>query len=320
MLEYACDRYLEEDEGGLLFFYFSTVDLCSHMMWRHRDASHPAHDPELAAQDSSWWSKRKGSTWKDTVHELYVKMDPVVGYIRERLGDDTTLVVMSDHGFAPYRRKFSLNTWLLENGYLVLNKDMEKELPKGHEEYKKVNIFDPGVVDWSKTRAYGMGFNGLYLNLEGRELDNEETDADESGIVKRSEADALLREIKAKLEAYTDSKTGVNPVRRGDLASVVYSGSRVEEAPDMLVGFSAGYGNSDQSSLGRITNQVLLDNTGGTFNGSHLMAPEVVSGILLSNKRVRAGEHKLEDLTVEILDFYGIKAPKSMQGHPVLER
>ena len=40
--------------------------------------------------------------------------------LRERLPANAKLVVMSDHGFAPYRRKFSLNTWRLEQGYLVL--------------------------------------------------------------------------------------------------------------------------------------------------------------------------------------------------------
>jgi hypothetical protein len=87
----------------------------------------------------------------------------------------------------------------------------------------------------------------------------------------------------------------------------------------MLVGFNAGYGNSDPASLGRITNSILEDNTGGTFNGSHLMAPEVVSGILISNRPIREGAHGLEDLTVEILKQYGIKQLDSMKGHPVLE-
>ena len=87
---------------------------------------------------------------------------------------------------------FSLNTWLLENGYLVLHEGKRRELPRSDSDWKKVNIFDPGVVDWSRTRAYGVGFNGLYLNLEGREEDNPATDEDESGIVSPSEAAALL--------------------------------------------------------------------------------------------------------------------------------
>ena len=62
MLGYALDRYLTNEDGGLLFFYFSGVDLCSHMMWRHADAQHPHHDGALAAQSSTKWSGRAGST------------------------------------------------------------------------------------------------------------------------------------------------------------------------------------------------------------------------------------------------------------------
>ena len=341
MLDYAIDRYLEDDEGGLLFFYFSTVDLACHMMWRHHDSAHPAHDPQLAAADSSAWSKRNGSVWADTVHDLYLRMDPVLGRVRERLGDDTTLIVMSDHGFAPFRRMFNLNTWLLEEGYLVLKDGEEKELPRNDPDHKKVHIFfEPEVgedgeiawaskVDWTKTRAYGMGFNGLYLNLAQREKDNPQTpDIDESGIVDPAQAEALLREIKGKLEAVRDDETGLRPILRCDLATDVYSGERLDngEAPDILVGFNAGYGNSDASSTGRIPHEILEDNAPatfggklGTFNGSHLMAPEVVSGTLLSNKPVQEGQHRLEDLTVEILKQYGIDPPAQMKGHPVLK-
>jgi predicted AlkP superfamily phosphohydrolase/phosphomutase len=326
MLEYALDSYLVGDEGGLLFFYFSTVDLTCHMMWRHFDASHPAYDPEIANQDSSWWSHREGSTWKDTVYDLYLKMDPVLGRIRARLGDDVTLIVMSDHGFAPYRRMFSLNTWLLENGYLVLHEGKHRELERSDPDWKKVNIFDPGVVDWSRTRAYGVGFNGLYLNLEGREEDNPETDENESGIVPPSEVAALLAQIRDELVAIKDPETGQQAILRCDLASEVYTGERLDEAPDMLVGFNAGYGNADSSSLGRIPCYPLEDNSPaafggklGTFNGSHLMAPEVVSGVLISNRPIREGEHQLEDLTVELLQQYGVEAPDVMLGHRVLE-
>ncbi len=325
MLDHALDRYVENGKEGLLFFYFSTVDLGCHMMWRHHDGSHPAHDAELAEQDSSGWSKREGSTWADSVHDLYMRMDPALGRIRERLGDDTTLIVMSDHGFAPFRREFNLNTWLLENGYLVLKPGKDKELPRDNPAHAEVYVFG-GVVDWTKTRAYGVGFNGLYLNLAGREADDPDTDEDESGIVKSSEVDALLREIAAKLEAATDPATGAKPILRCDLARDVYEGARMDEAPDLIVGYDTDYGNSDASSLGRIPSDVLQENsprthdgTLGTFNGSHLMAPEVVAGTFLSNKAVRQGELALEDLTVEVLRHYGIEKPEAMRGTPVFD-
>ncbi len=329
MMDYAIDRYMEKD-GGLFFFYFSTVDLNCHMMWRFHDEVHPQHSQieQLAEEDSSSWSGREGSTWKDVVYDLYIMMDPVLGQLRERVGEDETIMVMSDHGFAPWRRKFSLNRWLYDEGYLVLKDGEGPELPRDDPNYKQVMISQielpngewiEGPVDWSKTRAYGVGFNGLYLNLVGRELDNEGTTADESGIVKPgAEADALLAEIKAKLEALRDTN-GEKVVQVADLASDVYRGERMAEAPDIQVGYNAGYGNSDASSTGRIPNLVLSDNDGGTFNGNHLMAPEVVPGILLTNGQVREGSHALEDLTIEILKQYGVEPGEGQDGHPVLK-
>src|SRR6185503_13253057 len=112
--------------------------LCCHMLWRHGDEKHPYHDPVIAAQSSEEWTKRAGSTWKDSIFDLYIEMDRVVGHLRERLPQDVTLIVMSDHGFAPYTRKFSLNTWLLDEGYLVLKPGRERELPSSDPNAKPV--------------------------------------------------------------------------------------------------------------------------------------------------------------------------------------
>ncbi|MDP6954478.1 MAG: alkaline phosphatase family protein, partial [Planctomycetota bacterium] len=283
---------------------------------RHHDEEHPHHDSEVAARDSSAWSGRPGSTWGDTVHDLYLKMDPVLGRLRERVGEDTAIVVMSDHGFAPYRREFSLNTWLLEKGYLVLKEGQARELPLDDPAHAPVSI--SSAVDWAKTKAYGVGFNGLYLNLAGRELDNPDTPEDESGCVQPgAEAERLLTKIKQDLEAEVDPKTGLRCVLRADLASAVYSGERMAESPDIIVGYDSGYGNSDASTSGRIPHNILQDNLGGTFNGSHLMAPDVVAGVMLSNLPVLDGAHALEDLTVEILRQYDIKPVAGMNGHAV---
>jgi predicted AlkP superfamily phosphohydrolase/phosphomutase len=307
ILDYALDRYTAKEEGGLLFFYVSSVDLAMHMMWRHQDPDHPFYDPEIANQDSSTWSGRDGTAWKDVVDDLYLRLDPILGKVLDRVGDKATVMVMSDHGFAPYRRKFSLNTWLLDNGYLVLKEGETKELPEG--DPKRTPVVLQFSVDWSKTRAFGMGFNGLYLNLEGRESE---------GIVARgAEADALLLEIKDRLELVMDR--GEKVVLSADLASVVYAGgARLEDAPDIVVGYNSGYGNSDEATQGRIPHEILTDNVGGTFNGSHLMHPSVVSGTLLVNRRVTVEDPRLEDLTTSILDAYNVKPDPEMTGRPVI--
>jgi predicted AlkP superfamily phosphohydrolase/phosphomutase len=303
MLDYALERWNANPQGGFLFFYFSGVDLCSHMLWRHGDARHPAHDEPLAASADEGWTHRPGSTWREALEDVYLRMDPVLGRIRERLPEGALLIVMSDHGFETWRRKFNLDTWLVQNGYLVL-------------EPGKVPGKDTTVqqdVDWSKSRAYGIGFNALYLNLAGREGAR----GGHPGIVQPgAEAEALLAELKSKLEALRDGDA--RPIVRVDLAREVYHGARLSEAPDLVVGYNAGYGNSDASTLGRIPEAVFEDNLGGTFNGNHLMAPELVEGTLLTNGKVLDGKHGLEDLTVEILKQFGIQPGKGMRGHPVL--
>ena len=325
LLEHALERHLAEPRGGLCFFYVSTVDLMSHMLWRHADQNHPHHDTGLATTSTETWSGRPGSRFGDVLDDIYLRADPIVGLVRKRMQDvPHTLVVMSDHGFAPFARKFSLNTWLLERGYLVLNENIERDPQTGAfrrrgKDGEEPTVFTPllyadDVVDWSKTRAYGMGFNGLYLNLAGRETKP-------AGIVQKGpEADALLAELKAALEAEVDPKTGQPVVLRADLASAVYaSRDRLADAPDIVVGYNSGYCNSDQASVGEIPPAVLADNLGGTFNGSHLMAPEVVPGVLLATRPVRPGPHDLCDLTVELLARYNVAPGPGMQGKRVLE-
>ena len=67
-----------------------------------------------------------------------------------RVAEGATLVVLSDHGFTSWRRAFHLNTWLQKEGYLTARDPNLKD--------------DPGLytnVDWSRTRAYALGLNGL---------------------------------------------------------------------------------------------------------------------------------------------------------------
>lgn len=324
MLDYALDRYVAKEEGGLLFFYFSTVDLMSHMLYRFSDREHPHFPEDYDGKSNADLTGREGSVWNDIIDDVYLRVEPVVAKLRERLdeaGEPWELVLMSDHGFAPYRRQFSLNTWLEKNGYLVFNDGVVRgeswgrsPMAGGFSVFTNISA-DVTAVDWSKTKAYGIGFNGMYLNRVDREGDQAHP-----GIVTDAEATELLEEIKAKLEAELDPETGTPIIKRADIATSYYqSTERISEAPDILVGYEYGYGNSDAASLGGFDVDVIFDNLGGTFNGSHLMCPDVVGGILLSTLPVREGDHALTDLTVEVLAHYGIEPIEGMIGSRVLE-
>ena len=276
MLDVALLRF---KPGSMSFMYLSNIDLQCHMLWRHGDPKHPNAPVHPA------YAADAAVDHADDIEGYYEHVDALLGTVQARLPAGTTLVVMSDHGFQPYRREVNLNAWLRDQGYLVL-KDGKTE---GH--------IATGDVDWSKTRAYGLGFNGLYLNLVGRES---------QGIVSAADAEALRAELSAKLLAFADGPDRV--VLRVDRAEQVYHGARVGEAPDLVVGYDRGFGCSDESTLGEVEAAVLKDNT-SRWSGNHLMAPEVVPGVLLSNQKIKGEGHELADVTATILSHFGVAAP-----------
>ena len=220
----------------------------------------------------------------------------MLGRVRERLPAETLLIVMSDHGFQPYTRKFQLNAWLRDHGYLVL-KDGKRT---GH-----VGLQD---VDWSRSRAYGLGFNGLYLNLAGRES---------AGSVAPEQAGPLAREIAVALEAERDPKDGEAVVLHAYPAAEAFHGERAAEGPDLVVGYNKGYGGSDASTLGEITETVLEDNA-SRWSGSHLIDPRLVPGVLLVNRPGVGEGYGLTDVTATLLSHYGLAPVRGMVGSSFL--
>jgi hypothetical protein len=106
-------------------------------------------------------------------------------------------------------------------------------------------------------------------------------------------------------------------VLRAERSDRIYSAARRAEGPDLVVGYDRGYGCSDESTLGEITEAVIEDNT-SRWSGNHLMAPEVVPGVLLVNRKLGGEAHDLTDLTATILSHYGIRPLPGMIGEPIL--
>jgi len=278
---------LGRHDSGLLFHYFSSIDLNSHMFWRCMDEQHPGHDPNTSEAS------------RDFIRYLYRDIDQVVGRVRAELGEDDTLIVMSDHGFAPYYRSFNLNTWLLDNGYIHLKPEADRES-------------DPGgltLVDWSKTRAYNIGFACIYLNVRGQR-DNP------MGVVEPGDVDELVDEICMRLMKEKDPKTGEPIFLTMYKTRDVYSGEALATAPEIVVGFRRKFRNSNESALGKFLPDVIQDNL-NAWSGCHLMAAEEVPGVVFSNRRIELEDPKLYDLTPTILFEYGIEIPPDMVGRPL---
>ena len=272
LLNYAMDNY----EDGLLYFYFSSTDIQAHMLWWDTDEPHPTRS---AAQARKYFGHLK---------DIYRKMDDVLGDILKRYGDEATIIMMSDHGFANFKRQFNLNTWLRENGYL------------GPANSTSV-LYD---VDWSETRAYGLGINGLYINTKGRERD---------GIVDPGQQrEELIAELIQKLEAIIDSN-GKRVIRKVHRSDRVYRGSATRLAPDLIVGYSRDYRASWSTCLGDMNEDVLSDND-SAWAADHCADVSEVPGVVFSNRPIKADSPALIDIAPTILTEFGLEIPSSMEG------
>jgi len=229
------------------------------------------------------------------IEALYRDMDRLVGETWKHVDENTALFVLSDHGFCSFKRGVNLNAWLYQNGYLAL-----------HNGARESGEYLEGV-DWSRTRAYTFGLGGLYLNLKGREA---------SGIVNPHDADALGEELIAKLTRLHDDETGQIGVRNVYASGKLYQGPYLSAAPDLIVGYAAGYRTSWEAAVGKVTAHVFSDNKKAR-SGDHCVDPVLVPGVLFSNRKVQAQDPGIEDMAATALDLFGIQPPAWMEGKSV---
>jgi peptidoglycan hydrolase CwlO-like protein len=149
---------------------------------------------------------------------------------RGRSPPQATLIVCSDHGFTSFRRGLNINTWLARNGYMAL-KGQTSDPATLEKLFDTRELFQN--VDWSRTKAYSLGFGGVYVNLVGRERD---------GIVlPGAEYEEVRRGIREGLEALVDPVTKERPVARVWTREEMYSAFEPNLIPDLRVGNNLNY-------------------------------------------------------------------------------
>jgi predicted AlkP superfamily phosphohydrolase/phosphomutase len=270
-------------ESGMLFFYVSSLDQNSHMYWRAIDTKHPQYEPGLHQK------------YGDTLKMYYAKVDRFVGKILEQydINDpDFHLMIMSDHGFCPFRRQINLNTWLYENGYLALS----------HADAMRRDGYFSGV-NWKRTGAYNLGINSIYLNIVGRE---------KNGVVLGNQARQLRESLRQDLLRLVDPVTGERAVSTVWIVSEVEH-ARNPHAPDLIVGWNAGYRTSWESILGGFTSEVFSDNL-DKWSGDHCVDPSFVPAIMITNRRVSKHHPSLCDIAPTILEEFQIPQSQEMEG------
>ena len=242
---------LKRKDSDLVVVAFVQTDRVSHMFYRGFDEGHPLY-------------VTTGGEARGAIEWIYREADRIVGKTLGMLAPDDRLIILSDHGFSTFRRSVHLNRWLVEQGFMTLKSGQPPS----------ESLF--ANVDWTRTRAYAAGLNGIYINRQGRER---------LGVVRAGDVARLKREISEKLRGFTDPANDAVVVRNVYDAAEIYQGGETGHAPDLVIGYAAGFRASWQTALGGVPAPLVEDNR-KNWSGDHCVDPGLVPGVLFTSFRL----------------------------------
>jgi predicted AlkP superfamily phosphohydrolase/phosphomutase len=320
-------RYLMDRQPWDLFvMVFQNTDIVGHVMWKHMEdkgAGLPESVREIAA---------------NAIRDVYRDIDAKLAQLMQAAGEETRVVVMSDHGHGRVKHAFRVNNWLLAKRYIKLREDALTRFKyllfrlgftearfdallsvfgfgdriEGSEEgladsakgwLSRIFVsFDD--IDWSRTRAYSHGYAGpIFANLKGREPNG--------SVEPGAEYDALLDQLTSDLEDLKElggRSPLVGEIHRGH---EVYSGPLADRSPD-LVFYPRDWRYVSYGLKSFRTNRLYTPMLKKT--GQHRM-----DGILfMSGPGIRAAHEisqaSIMDIAPTILALLGVPVPQHMDG------
>ncbi|MFB0534646.1 MAG: alkaline phosphatase family protein [Anaerolineae bacterium] len=321
-VRYLMSRY----EWDFFMTVFKETDVAMHWLWRFMDQRHP------------WYVRDAPDRLRQGLRQCYQRVDACLAELLNTVGDDTILIIMSDHGSGPLEQYIHVNAWLLSQGFMQLKRSLSTgakrllyqigltpisfyrlsmALGRGPQVAQTLRHHKTGAisllrrvflsfsdVDWSRTRVYSLGNYGqLYINLRGREP---------QGIVAPgAEYEQVVDELVDRLNHLRHPRTSQAIPLRVYRREEIYQGDHLEEGPDVVFlpedmrynGFGL-YQFSSRSWL-----EPTFDRSGGhRMDGIvMLIGPGIRQGHEL-------GEAALIDLAPTVLAALGVPIPNDMDG------
>jgi predicted AlkP superfamily phosphohydrolase/phosphomutase len=311
-LRIAAYDYLEERfRPDLHFAVFMAMDQVQHLYWKHLDAQAEGRTegPEEAEL-------------RDLMEKTFHRIDTFIAERHAGLGEDDTLLIVSDHGFGNLRRRFFLNRWLARHGWLKfhrtrvwgdrLRRQLGRPLPvdgDGGAEMIGGTLADRSgrYIDWTRTVAYAShpSEQAIYLNVAGR---------DPHGVLPESEYQRVREDIVTRLASATDPVTGTPLVRAVFPREEVLAGPYTPCAPDIYIDF----GDLPVTLSANITPHPASVRSMPGADGGH--RPDGL--ILAAGPRVAAGadlDAHVQDVAPTVLHLLGEPVPDHMDGRVLTE-
>lgn len=321
---YLCQR----ETPDFAMMVFNGTDTVSHAMWKFMDQTHPLHDP-------SQYDKY-GSAIRDYYHHV----DGLLAGIVESLDENTTLIIMSDHGFGPFHKFIHVNNWLIQQDFMSIKPDLRSRVKQATFDmgFSPMNVYNSLMrfgfgklkrevvrgqgqgllktlflsfadVDWSRTVAYSLGNVGqIYLNVAGREP---------QGVVQPGEDyEQVRQQIMDRLAELRDPATGEKVVETIYRREEIYSGDQLDRAADIVfIPTRLEYFGFGEYEFG---SHKIIESMQRGISGTHRL-----NGIFLAyGAAIQAGVEiegaSLIDLAPTILHMMSVPIPEEMDGR-VLE-
>ncbi|MFQ5794061.1 MAG: alkaline phosphatase family protein [Candidatus Bipolaricaulia bacterium] len=226
----------------------------------------------------------------ETGHEVYAPafvdyyraVDEAIGRIADRLDldDNTTFIVMSDHGFQALHQEIHLNHWLKRNGWLAYRAD----------DPKKLEDLSPN------TKAFSMTPGRIYFNIRGREP---------NGCVEPEDLPKLKEELSAALkEIELDGEPIIEAVHDG---SELYRGPYAGYGPDLVALPRPGYDLKEGIGKREFTYK-------GGRTGMHRHDGAL---LYINEDRELRDDLWVADLTPTILERLDLEVPSDLDGRGI---
>jgi predicted AlkP superfamily phosphohydrolase/phosphomutase len=322
--------YLRERENpDFAMMVFNGTDTISHAMWKFMDQSHPLHDPS------------KFEKYGTAIRDYYKHVDGLLANVVNSLDDDSTLIIMSDHGFGPFHKFIHVNNWLIKQGFMSIKRDIRSRFKKAtfNMGFSPMNVYNTLMqmglgklkrevvrgqgqgllktlflsfadVDWSSSVAYSLGNVGqIYLNVAGREPQG----TVQPGI----EYEQVREQIIDKLAELRDPQTGELVVESIYRREEIYHGEQLEKAADIVfIPTRLEYFGFGEYEFG--SHQIIESMRRG-ISGTHRM-----NGVFLAyGSSIEAGVEitgkSLIDLAPTIMHLMSLPVPERMDGKVIEE-
>ena len=300
---------MQREPWDLLFTVWQPGDSLMHFFWKDMDG-------------------RSGDeSRKNFIRDYYIEADAGIGRIVDAAGNETSVIVMSDHGHTGVHAAVYLNKWLVQNGdmdfrptfrhglellMLKVQRKIRRRLVKrrkfkeDEDQFAQVAARLLGKLEqgirWKSTVAHAEPPGYIWICTKNRYP---------LGTIEPGEEYFRVREeIRVGFAGLVDPDTGEPVFDRVLTKDEAFPGPAARDAPDLVLMCRPGF----ITEYGLRKNFVVGPSQGARFNGYHVMTglfvaagPELKRGVTIDGARIL-------DVAPTILHLLDLPIPPSMKG------